>query len=740
MLRRFRTRFRLCCLAWSPDRPRRPQAPDSAVAGARSHRDALTWPPATPVRGASRSPGGEGWGEAASLKRRGCGCGWRSRQPLSRATPRLLKYLPSPALPCPAHCVPCIPPATAPTQARLSARADTQFGNGARLADGTGDEDGELAGPAAAHEWSGRRDLATRPLAPGHIWRDGAGPRGRSQPAPAGHLAPHTWPRRLCVNAAPRRSDLRTPTAANDAGGHGSLPLARPLPPHRAVSSHYSRAILEGFWTEEKLEQELRYGACRAHLGSSAAGVAQSRCARLGASSSGGSVCRCGAEHLAALAVGQAPQRAAKSAHVTRARLELTHGAAAFTGASAGVRARGADTPPLFIFALPYRLAQLASLPFISGAHRHAITLSRCRSLQTSCQSMSAASASPPALAPGAGRRRKSCAAREGDASPAGKRARHFRPWRATPHHASEPAAAASAAPAAHEHDRLPPSPPPTSGESRLSSPPPRCDLTPPTSSASPTPPPPPAKPDSPAHCSRLGAAQSPPPAALASLQDADSRHQSTPPTAPPILLRLPHTLTPPDGADGPSLRHSPPPLPPPPTLAPPPQLLLRVPPTHPYTALELRPSEPLSLVLRHQAEPPRDSAPPPRDVPPPPPTLDPAPQSSQQQQQQQQAPRNYKNMTRERRIEANARERTRVHTISAAFDTLRRAVPSYAHAQKLSKLSVLRIASAYIMTLARVAGYDYSRDGSRPSLAECVDQVSRTIQTEGRLRRKKDD
>ncbi|XP_049948161.1 uncharacterized protein LOC126456454 [Schistocerca serialis cubense] len=521
---------------------------------------------------------------------------------------------------------------------------------GARLADGTGDEDGELAGPAAAHEWSGdgggRRDLATRPLAPGHIWRDGS---SRNRVTSAGRAIHHI-----------------TPDAAQQTGFQ-----------------------------------------CASERGRSWRQVAGASVYAIRAS--------CGAEHLAALAVGQAPQRAAKSAHVTRARLELTHGAAAFTGASAGVRASALPParprPPTALAA-----AHLASLK------------------------MSAASASPPALAPGAGRRRKSCAAREGDASPAGKRARHFRPWRATPHHASEPAAAASAAPAAHEHDRLPPSPPPTSGESRLSSPPPRCDLTPPTSSASPTPPPPPAKPDSPAHCSRLGAAQSPPPAALASLQDADSRHQSTPPTAPPILLRLPHTLTPPDGADGPSLRHSPPPLPPPPTLAPPPQLLLRVPPTHPYTALELRPSEPLSLVLRHQAEPPRDSAPPPRDVPPPPTTLDPAPQSSQQQQQQQQAPRNYKNMTRERRIEANARERTRVHTISAAFDTLRRAVPSYAHAQKLSKLSVLRIASAYIMTLARVAGYDYSRDSSRPSLAECVDQVSRTIQTEGRLRRKKDD
>lgn len=101
---------------------------------------------------------------------------------------------------------------------------------------------------------------------------------------------------------------------------------------------------------------------------------------------------------------------------------------------------------------------------------------------------------------------------------------------------------------------------------------------------------------------------------------------------------------------------------------------------------------------------------------------------------------RNYKNMTRERRIEANARERTRVHTISAAFDTLRRAIPAYSHNQKLSKLSVLRIACSYILTLSRVAGSDYSADQSEPSLASCVDLVSRTIQTEGKLRKKKDD
>lgn len=98
---------------------------------------------------------------------------------------------------------------------------------------------------------------------------------------------------------------------------------------------------------------------------------------------------------------------------------------------------------------------------------------------------------------------------------------------------------------------------------------------------------------------------------------------------------------------------------------------------------------------------------------------------------------RNYKNMSRERRIEANARERTRVHTISAAFDSLRRAVPAYSHNQKLSKLSVLRIAASYILTLSRVLGEDYSADQSQPSIEECIDNVSNTIQSEGKVKKK---
>ena len=104
---------------------------------------------------------------------------------------------------------------------------------------------------------------------------------------------------------------------------------------------------------------------------------------------------------------------------------------------------------------------------------------------------------------------------------------------------------------------------------------------------------------------------------------------------------------------------------------------------------------------------------------------------------------KNYKNMTKQRRIEANARERTRVHTISAAFESLRRAVPSYSYNQRLSKLAILRIACSYILALARLADLDYSaasagdRSDKQLSFAECVDLCTQTIQSEGRAKRR---
>eukprot|EP00058_Branchiostoma_floridae_P010584 XP_002596072.1 hypothetical protein BRAFLDRAFT_66197 [Branchiostoma floridae] len=96
---------------------------------------------------------------------------------------------------------------------------------------------------------------------------------------------------------------------------------------------------------------------------------------------------------------------------------------------------------------------------------------------------------------------------------------------------------------------------------------------------------------------------------------------------------------------------------------------------------------------------------------------------------------RPYKTLTRDKRIVANARERSRVHTISAAFESLRRAVPSYSYNQKLSKLAILRVACSYITALACLNGQDYSRHRASLEFAQCVDQCTRTLQMEGRSR-----
>ncbi|XP_057205285.1 transcription factor atoh8 isoform X2 [Triplophysa rosa] len=90
------------------------------------------------------------------------------------------------------------------------------------------------------------------------------------------------------------------------------------------------------------------------------------------------------------------------------------------------------------------------------------------------------------------------------------------------------------------------------------------------------------------------------------------------------------------------------------------------------------------------------------------------------------------------RRLLANARERTRVHTISAAFEALRKQVPCYSYGQKLSKLAILRIACNYILSLAQLAELDYSPDHGNLSFRECVEQCTRTLQAEGRSKKRK--
>lgn len=148
----------------------------------------------------------------------------------------------------------------------------------------------------------------------------------------------------------------------------------------------------------------------------------------------------------------------------------------------------------------------------------------------------------------------------------------------------------------------------------------------------------------------------------------------------------------------------------------------------HP-TSLPPEQEEPLSLVVHKQIEPERGSSRPSSVT-----SLTSPPDPRPKQ-------RNYKNMTRERRIEANARERQRVHTITAAFDALQAAIPSVATDEpdpKLSKLSIIRIASAYIMALSREAGYDYSEDQSEPSVQECIAKCKELMETERKARKKK--
>ncbi|XP_034036887.1 protein atonal homolog 8 [Thalassophryne amazonica] len=97
-----------------------------------------------------------------------------------------------------------------------------------------------------------------------------------------------------------------------------------------------------------------------------------------------------------------------------------------------------------------------------------------------------------------------------------------------------------------------------------------------------------------------------------------------------------------------------------------------------------------------------------------------------------------FKAIQQTRRLLANARERTRVHTISAAFEALRKQVPCYSYGQKLSKLAILRIACNYIVSLAQLAELDYSPDHSSLSFSQCVEQCTRTLQAEGRSKKRK--
>ena len=83
-----------------------------------------------------------------------------------------------------------------------------------------------------------------------------------------------------------------------------------------------------------------------------------------------------------------------------------------------------------------------------------------------------------------------------------------------------------------------------------------------------------------------------------------------------------------------------------------------------------------------------------------------------------------------ERRRIANERERLRVHALSAAFDDLRRVIPCYSSEQRLSKLSILRVAINYIAALG-VMNRGAKKYGDVVLFREHVNECTITLQSE---------
>lgn len=87
------------------------------------------------------------------------------------------------------------------------------------------------------------------------------------------------------------------------------------------------------------------------------------------------------------------------------------------------------------------------------------------------------------------------------------------------------------------------------------------------------------------------------------------------------------------------------------------------------------------------------------------------------------------------RRMEANARERSRVHTISSAFENLRQVVPSYYNSYKLSKLGILRIACCYIESLNYLINEEAKTDDISIQFDEYVRKLAKTIAQESKMK-----
>ncbi|XP_077394716.1 neurogenic differentiation factor 6-B isoform X1 [Festucalex cinctus] len=78
---------------------------------------------------------------------------------------------------------------------------------------------------------------------------------------------------------------------------------------------------------------------------------------------------------------------------------------------------------------------------------------------------------------------------------------------------------------------------------------------------------------------------------------------------------------------------------------------------------------------------------------------------------------------SRLRRHEANARERSRMHGLNAALESLRKVVPCYSKTQKLSKIETLRLAKNYIWALSETLSA-----GKRPDLLAFVQTLCKGL------------
>ena len=83
------------------------------------------------------------------------------------------------------------------------------------------------------------------------------------------------------------------------------------------------------------------------------------------------------------------------------------------------------------------------------------------------------------------------------------------------------------------------------------------------------------------------------------------------------------------------------------------------------------------------------------------------------------------------KRLQDNARERERVHNLTAAFEALRQVIPTHHGQSRLSRLSILRIACSYVLVLGALNEIDFSEGQNSYTLNESFHLLSSTILNE---------